>query len=249
MARRVCVASAAAWIVVAFGVAGGAEELPTRVRRIVLHTPGGPSYERPERGFVFYAPERTQALWRRKFGTHWILWTDGSLWPRHPARGEPLAWTLPVDAPADHTWRARLARQAAKVYFHVYGNNQDSVGIEVAHSERSDDPFPKEQVRALAWLLRTLLDISGGRLGPESIVGHKDLDRRPAYVRERCSRPGCAFFADADGQPFHRRVDPPEGVFTVLQAEGLTIPRPAGTDASLRRAESMTVRPRPRAAW
>lgn len=227
-----------------------ADMLPARVRRIVLHTLGGPSYERPEKGFVFYDPLRTQQqIWRRRnFGTQWILWTDGTLWPRHPAAGEPAFWTLPVGAPADAAWRQRLARQAAPPYAHVRGANEDSVGIEVAHSGRSGDPFPPAQVRALAWLLETLTDMSGGRLRPGSIVGHKDLDPRPAYIRERCSRPGCAFYADADGRPYHRRVDPPEGLFAALQTEGIEVPRPPAADSNLLRAEAMTTRAHARTA-
>lgn len=226
------------------------DALPARVRRIVIHTLGGPSYEQPEKGFVFYDPLRTrQRIWRqRNFGTQWILWTDGTLWPRHPAAGEPASWTLPVGAPADATWRQRLARQAAPRYAHVRGANDDSVGIEVAHSGRSGDPFPPAQVRALAWLLLTLTDMSGGRLRPDSIVGHKDLDRRPAYIRERCSRPGCAFFADGDGRPYNRRVDPPEGLFVALRTEGIDVPRPPAADSDLLRAEAMTTRAHARTA-
>jgi hypothetical protein len=211
--------------------------LPPRVTRIVLHVPGGPTYERPERAFLFYTPQQTHALWRsRRFGTQWILWTDGSLWPRHPDRGE-RSLLIPADAPADETWRQRLARQAAPVYWHVFGNNDDSVGIEVAHSGRADDPFPAVQLKALAWLLRTLLEMSEGRLTPASIVGHKELDQRPAYVWARCSRSGCPVFVDAEGEPYRRRVDPPETLFESLAREGLAIPRPEGdNDRNLSRA-------------
>ena len=213
--------------------------LPPRIRRIVLHVPGSPTYDRPEHAFLFYTPSQTHALWRlRRFGTQWILWTDGSLWPRHPDQGEPPGQRLPVDAPADAAWRQRLAGQAAPVYWHVYGANEDSVGIEVAHSGRAEDPFPPVQVKALAWLLGTLLDMSEGRLGPASIVGHKDLDRRPAYVWARCGRPGCPVYVDADGDPYRRRVDPPESLFEALAVQGLGIPRPAADgDKDLHRAE------------
>src|SRR4029453_19234086 len=108
--------------------AGSTGTLPARIARIVLHVPGGPTYERPERAFLFYTPQQTHALWRaRRFGTQWILWTDGSLWPQHPARGEAPSARLPVEAPADDAWRGKLARQAAPVYWHVYGQNDDSV--------------------------------------------------------------------------------------------------------------------------
>jgi hypothetical protein len=213
--------------------------LSPRVRRIVLHVLGGPSYHRAEMRFAYRTPQRTQARWSRRFGAHWIVWTDGSLWPRHPRRGEPVSFVPPVEAPADETWTRRIAEQAAPVYSHLYNGNSGSVGIEVAHSGRSDDPFPDAQVRSLAWLVQTLLAASGGRLTPASIQGHKDLDGRPAYVYSRCQRAGCPVFADSEGRPFLRRVDPPEGLFRALAAHGLAIPRPHGaTDDELRRAET-----------
>jgi hypothetical protein len=227
---------------------GGALELPTRIHRIVLHCPGGPSYPRPERRWVFLSPKQTQALWKRSFGTHWILWTDGSLWPRTPRRGDPPSAIPPVEQSADAAWRERIAREALPVYSHVHAANADTVGIEVAHSGRSDQTFPPAQVRSLAWLLRTLLEMSGGRLTPASIVAHKDMDERPAYVSEGCERPGCAFFVDGTGQPFRRRVDPPESLFVALAAAGLAIPRPAGRDDELLRAEALPAAARPAVA-
>lgn len=221
--------------------APAAPRLPQRIRRIVLHTLGGPSYARPQMRFVFLSPEQTLALWKKPtFGAHWIVWTDGTLWPRHPAPGEPPFLRPPVEAPADETWRRRLAAQAAPVYSHVDLANRDSLGIEVAHSGRSRDPFPEAQVRALAWLLRALIEMSQGRLGPASIVGHKDLERRPAYVSRRCEHPGCAVYVDGKGRPLRRRVDPPEGLFAALAREGLLIPRSASEgDADLLRAEAL----------
>jgi hypothetical protein len=224
--------------------------LPARVERIVLHVLGGPTYERPERAFLFYTPQQTHALWRsRRFGTQWILWTDGTLWPRHPARGEPRSFRLPVEAPADEAWRARLARHAAPVYWHVYGGNDDSVGIEVAHSGRAGDTIPPAQSRALAWLLGTLIDMSEGRLTAAAVAGHKDLDQRPAYVWARCARAGCPVFVDAEGEPYRRRVDPPEALFESLAHEGLLVPRPAGdNDRNLSRAERGLVSGKPKVA-
>jgi hypothetical protein len=242
-------------LIVALGLVGATPAvspgiLPSRIARIVLHVPGGPTYERPERAFLFYTPQQTHALWRvRRFGTQWILWTDGTLWPRHPSRGEPPSARLPVETPADDAWRGKLAREAAPVYWHVYGENDESVGIEVAHSGRAEDPFPAVQLRALAWLLETLIDMSEGRLTPASVVGHKELDQRPAYVWARCARPGCPVFVDSEGEPYRRRVDPPETLFVGLAREGLTIPRPAGdNDRNLSRAEKGLVSGRPRVA-
>lgn len=230
--------------------AQGAPEpaLPARIRRIVLHCPGGASYERPDRRWVFLAPRETQALWSRGFGTHWILWTDGSLWPRHPRRGEPPSVFPPVDRPADEAWRRRIAAEAAPVYAHVYGDNADSVGIEVSHSGRSADPFAPAQVRTLAWLLRTMIEMSQGRLTPASIAGHKDLDARPAYVSARCAHPGCPVFVDGEGRPYRRRVDPPEALFRALEAEGLRVPRPPSGDAELLRVEALPPFGRPTVA-
>ena len=222
--------------------------LPARVRRIVLHTLGGPFYRDPDRRWVFYSPAETFALWRRPgFGAHWIVWTDGSLWPRHPARGEPASFTLPVNGPADPAWRARLAREAAPVYAHVSAANADTVGIELAHSGRSDEAFPEAQLRSVAWLVRTLVEMSGGRLTDADVVGHKDLDDRPAYVDESC-RARCAFYVDDADRPFRRRVDPPESLFADLAREGLAIPRPKDGDADLRRAETIAPGERPPAA-
>ena len=190
--------SGAAWAVALVswaGARGGSAEaavqLPRRIHEIVIHVPGGPSYSNPARRFRFFTPAETQALWKPRFGAHWIVWTDGSIWPRHPAAGEPASRRPPVDHPADDEWKRRLAAEAEPVYGHLHNGNSHTVGIEVSHSGRSGDPFPEAQVRTVAWLLRTLLDMSGGRLTTASIHGHKDLDRRPAYVEERCAQPGC----------------------------------------------------------
>lgn len=224
------------------------ELLPRRVRRIVLHTLGGPAYDRPERRFVFFAPLETQALWKPGFGAHWTLWTDGTLWPRHPEPGEPRARTPPPGAAGGRAERERLAREAGPVYAHVYGHNSHTVGIELSHSGRSTEGLPEAQLRSLAFLLRTLLEMSGGRLTAAEVVGHKDLDRRPAYVLPSCERPGCPVFVDEAGQPFRRRVDPPESIFVQLRKEGLDVPRPPEADAELRRAEAISPGARPRVA-
>ena len=80
----------------------------------------------------------------------------------------------------------------------------------------------------MAWLVRTLLGMSGGRLAATDVVGHKDLDDRPAYVDESC-RTRCAFYVDDADRPYRRRVDPPEALFTALARFGLVIPR-SGTE-------------------
>jgi hypothetical protein len=213
--------------------------LPARVRRVVVHVLGGPSYSEPRRRFRFFAPPQTHALWSPRFGAHWIVWTDGSLWPRRPAPGEPAHRRPDTGRPASESERRRLAREAAPVYGHVFAANSRTVGIELAHSGRSRETFEEEQLRTLAWLLRALLEMSGGRLQPADVVGHKDLDRRPAYVRPDCERPGCPAFADAEGRPYRRRVDPPESLFAGLAREGLRIPRPPDGDRELHRAEAM----------
>jgi hypothetical protein len=130
----------------------------------------------------------------------------------------------------------------------VYGANSRTLGIELSHSGRSTDPFPDLQVRSLARLLRMLLAMSGGRLTAADIVGHKDMDRRPAYVLPSCERPGCPVFVDEAGRPFRRRVDPPEALFVRLKEEGLDVPRPPDGDAALRRAEAIPPGTRPRVA-
>jgi hypothetical protein len=215
-------------------------ELPARVARIVLHTLGGPFYGDPARRFAFLTPPATFRLWARPgFGAHWIVWTDGGLWPRHPRADEPRSAVPPVDAPLSSLWRARLARAAAPVYGHVQGANRDSVGIELAHSGRSSDPFPPAQIRTLAWLIRSLLEMSAGRLTEASVTGHKDLDPKPAYVVDDCRGSGCAYYVDASGRPFRRRVDPPESLFEALARTGLHIPRGAGEDDQLERAEAL----------
>jgi hypothetical protein len=228
------------------GAPAAAPALPARIRRIVLHVPGGPSYERPERRWMYFSPAETQALWKPSFGTHWILWTDGTLWPRHPCPAEPRAFGLPVGRPLDAEWRRRLAAQAAPVYSHLTGGNSDSLGIEVAHSGRSGSPFPELQVRALAWLLKALVEMSDGRLTAGSIAGHKDLDARPAYVSRHCERQGCPVFVDEAGRAYRRRVDPPESLFAALAREGIALPRPPRGDAELLRAEAQAPGSRPR---
>lgn len=217
--------------------------LPPRVERIVLHVLGNPSYGEDEHRFVFYDPPRTLALWRRpSFGAHWIVWTDGSVWPRHVPPGTPRYWVPDTSRPADERIRALVAAEARPVYSHLFRGNSTSVGIEIAHSGRSDAPFPDVQARTAAWLVATLLEMSGGRLTERSVFGHKDLDQRPAYVRGRCQRPGCLVFVDDEGRPFRRRVDPPEGLFASLARHGLAVPRPEGADRDLVRAERLVGR-------
>jgi N-acetylmuramoyl-L-alanine amidase-like protein len=231
----------------AAGAASAAQSttaLPARVRRIVLHTLGNPSYDRPEIRFSFFPPPQTQALWKRGFGAHWIVWTDGSIWPRRVSVGE-ASWRPQSYAGATASERRRLAWEGAPVYSHLHNGNSPSLGIEVAHSGRSGDPFPAEQARTVAWLVSTLLDMSGGRLGARSVFGHKDLDQRPAYVRLRCARPGCPVFVDEDGRAYRRRVDPPEALFTALARYGLVVPRLAGGDDELARAERLVPGLRP----
>jgi len=213
--------------------------LPPRVRHIVLHTLGGPFYRDPARRFRFGTPAQTFALWKPRFGAHWIVWTDGSLWPRHPRPGQPRSVRPPVDRPLDPTWRRRLAAEARPVYGHVQGANEDSLGIELSHSGRSDDPFPEAQVRTTAWLVRALLELSSGRLTEAAVVGHKDLDDRPAFEPDSC-RNGCPYYADDAGRPYRRRVDPPEGLFVALARQGLVIPRPSPEgDTELQRAQAI----------
>jgi hypothetical protein len=217
----------------------GPPRLAPRIERVVVHVLGGPAYDRPERRFRFFDPPQTQARWKPRFGAHWIVWTDGSLWTRHPAPGGGPSWAPDTTRPANEPDRRRIAAEAAPVYSHVYNHNADSVGIELAHSGRAGDPFPEAQVRSLAWLLRALLDLSQGRLTPADIHGHKDLDHRPAYLRASCERPGCPYFVDAEGRALRRRVDPPESLFAALARAGLAIPRPTDGDADLRRAEAI----------
>jgi len=209
---------------------GPASALPARVARIVLHTLGGPFYGNPAMRFAFLTPPETFRLWARpSFGAHWIVWTDGGLWPRHPRGGEPASAVPPVDAPLSPLWRARLAKDAAPIYAHVQGANRDSVGIELSHSGRSRDPFPPAQIRTVAWLIRSLLAMAHGRLTESSVIGHKDLDHEPAYVVDDCRGSTCAYYVDGAGRPFRRRVDPPESLFEALAQVGLRIPR-AGSE-------------------
>jgi hypothetical protein len=224
--------------------AGAQESLPPRVRRIVLHVLGGPMYARPELRFSFRTPSETQARWGPSFGAHWIVAADGRLWPRHPRQGEPRSRRLPPDDAGAE--RLRLAREAAPAYAHVFGHNSDTVGVELSHSGRSADEFPAAQARGLAWLLLALLEMSGGRLTPSDIVGHKDLDRRPAYADDSCDHAGCPVFVDEAGRPFRRRVDPPEALFARLRQEGLDFERRPDGDAELQRAERIPAGARPR---
>jgi hypothetical protein len=222
--------------------------LPGRVQRIVLHVLGSPTYDRPDRRFGFRDPSATYRMWKPTFGAHWIIWVDGTIWPRHVAPGAPRSFSPPADEREGEEWQRLLSRQAAPVYSHVFMRNSASVGIEVAHSGRSAEAFPAVQIRSLAWLLRTLLAASGGRLTEDAIVGHKDLDSRPAFVSPTCIRPRCEVFVDDQGRPFRWRVDPPESLFRALAEQGLEIPRPADGDADLERAELLPAHVRPAAA-
>jgi hypothetical protein len=219
------------------------DEWPRRVRRIVLHVPGNPAYDAPARRWVFLTPAATQRLWKPRFGAHWIVWTDGSIWSRHARPGESAAFYPPA-GPVDRALRDRLARDATPRYGHLHLGNSQSIGIEVAHSGRAADAFPAVQVRSVAWLLRTLLEMSGKRLSVSDVYGHKDLDRRDAYVSSRCERPGCPVYTDAEGRAYRRRVDPPDGLFAALASEGLVLPR-AGRedDGELLRAEALGASP------
>lgn len=246
-AAAVPLGAAAVLLLTAPGAIGGEgpPRLAARVERIVVHVLGGPAYDRPERRFRFFDPRQTQARWKPRFGAHWIVWTDGSLWPRHPGPGEAPSWRPDTSRPASEPELRRIAAEAAPVYSHVHGHNAGSVGIELAHSGRAEDAFPAAQLRSLAWLLRALLDLSHGRLTPAGVYGHKDLDHRPAYVRGTCERSGCPYFVDAEGRALRRRVDPPESLFAALAREGLVIPRPKEGDADLRRAEAIAPGERP----
>jgi hypothetical protein len=230
-----------AFLAVAPGGASGATALPARVARIVLHTLGGPFYGNPAMRFAFLSPPATLRLWARPgFGAHWIVATDGGLWPRHPRPGEPVSVIPPLGAPLSPAWRERLAREAAPVYAHVQGANRESVGIELSHSGRGNDAFPPAQIRTVAWLIRGLIEMSGGRLSPAAVTGHKDLDEAPAYVVDDCRGPRCAYYVDAGGRPYRRRVDPPESLFEALAKAGLRIPRPpTDEDAALDRAMAL----------
>jgi hypothetical protein len=223
------------------------ESLPPRVKRIVLHTLGNPSYDRPEIRFAFFPPAQTQALWKRGFGAHWIVWTDGSIWPRRISAGG-ASWRPQGPDRATAAERRRLAWEATPVFSHLHNGNTPSLGIEVAHTGRRDEGFPEAQVQSVAWLVRTLLEMSQGRLGPRSVFGHKDLDRRPAYVRVRCARPGCPVFVDEDGRAYRRRVDPPESLFAALAREGVVVPRAPGGDDELIRSEALPPGRRPAVA-
>ncbi len=223
------------------------EALPSRVRVIVLHTLGNPAYSRPELRFSFFPPQQTQALWKRGFGAHWIVWTDGSIWPRRLSTGPP-SWRPQDGGQATAAERRRLAWEAAPVYSHLHNGNSPSIGIEVAHTGRRGDAFPAEQLQATAWLVRALLEMSGGRLGLSSVFGHKDLDRRPAYLRLRCARAGCPVFVDEEGRAYRRRVDPPEALFAGLARYGVAVPRAGGGDDELARAERLPPGRRPNVA-
>jgi hypothetical protein len=220
--------------------ASEAPVLPARVRRIVLHTLGGPFYGQPEMRWIFFPPDETLRRWKRPtFGAHWIVSPDGSIWPRHPARGEAPSFR-PPGSPLSPAFATRLVGQATPVYSHVADRNTSSVGIELSHSGRRDDPFPEVQVRSAAWLVGSLIELSRGRLSARSVVGHKDLDRDPAYVGDRCHRRRCLAYVDAAGRPYRRRVDPPEALFEALAREGLRVPRAASEgDAELARAEAI----------
>lgn len=224
-----------------------AEALPARVKRIVLHTLGNPAYDRPEIRFAFLPPPQTQALWKRGFGAHWIVWTDGTIWPRRLSAGG-ASWRPARYDDATSAERRRLSWEAAPVFSHLHNGNTPSLGIEVAHTGRRDEVFPEEQLKAVAWLVRTLLGMSGGRLGPRSVFGHKDLDRRPAYVRVRCAHAGCPVFVDEGGRAYRRRVDPPEALFAGLARYGVAVPRQAGGDDELIRAERLPPGRRPAVA-
>jgi N-acetyl-anhydromuramyl-L-alanine amidase AmpD len=122
----------------------------------------------------------------------------------------------------------------------VAGRNSSTVGIELAHSGRREDPFPRDQARSAAWLVGALLQLSRGRLSARDVVGHKDLDREPAFVADRCRGRACLAYVDGSGRPFRRRVDPPESLFEALAREGLRVPREGREgDVELARAEAI----------
>ena len=92
----------------------------------------------------------------------------------------------------------------------------------------------------MAWLVSSLLELSRGRLSGRDIVGHKDLDPRPAFVGDRCRDGHCLAYVDGAGHPYRRRVDPPEGLFVALTRQGLEIPREKSEgDKELLRSESI----------
>jgi hypothetical protein len=212
--------------------------LPPRIKRIVLHTLGGPFYSRVDMRWTYLPPRETFARWKSSFGAHWIVERDGAIWPRRPPAGEPPSFRPEPGSSLTPTQAVKLVREAAPVYSHVARRNSASVGIELAHSGRSDDPFPEAQVRSTAWLVASLLELSRGRLSARDVVGHKDLDRSPAFVGDRCAAGDCVVYMDGAGKPYRRRVDPPESLFAALARQGLEIPRDSTEgDLELRRAE------------
>ena len=201
-----------------------AATLPQRVTRVVLHTPGGPDYGKPERRFRFLSPRQTQALWSSRFGAQWILWTDGSLWPRHPRdAGQPVLASRRVAGrerrgPATHSGRGgsglrprrRLQRRQRRHRGRPFRPQRRAVpgragaraGVAAAHHVRD--------VRAAVWVR------NAGRWATRISM------RAPRTWTTAATTNPCPYYVDESGEAYRRRVDPPESLFVALAAAAST---------------------------
>ena len=205
--------------------------LPPRVDRIVLHTLGGPFYGQPDMRWVFFSPAETLRRWSRPtFGAHWIVATDGAIWPRHTAAGDARRRSaLPVGSSGASGRGAARRRHRLPPRARGRSGLLPRGGRQLAHGGH--------RARALGPARRPVPEGAGPRPGlarvvappdvrrpprARDVLGHKDLDRKPAYVGDRCRGAACAAYADPEGRPYRRRVDPPEALFQALAREGLT---------------------------
>src|SRR5207249_1343690 len=140
---------------------------------------------RPERRFRCFEPPQTQARWKPRFGAHWIVWTDGSLWPRHVQAGAARSWTPAVDRPADEAEKRRVAAEAAPVYSHLHDGNSNSVGIELAHSGRATPEGQQVQLDRVEGLAaHEGVGRVGGQKQPPVLGKSIDLERARLGVDE-----------------------------------------------------------------
>jgi hypothetical protein len=67
---------------------------------------------------------------------------------------------------------------------HIYRGNADAIGIELINDGNGTDPYPLEQINALADLVGELLKCNG--LDSNDVVGHEDVDTR---LNNNCNPP------------------------------------------------------------
>ncbi|MCI5077478.1 peptidoglycan recognition family protein [Oricola sp.] len=150
----------------------GAKRDPATIRGIVLHSIGGPACVK---GKVHY-----QTIQKRP--------DDAEFWRGILARGKSADVHYVVGRSG--TVSSLIAED--EIAFHVVGNNDDTIGIEMVNSGSGEEAFPQAQVDAVIDLVRKIRE-RNPTIALRNVVTHAVLDQRTCE---------CA------GKTYPRRPDP-----------------------------------------